>query len=127
MFSVLFALLSPLVRPVYGPLWCSGYPPRRACRCGGLPPPPPSPLTPPPHVLIPESPWSLPSPPPPPRLYPFYSLLTRRLSSFISGLPEGSWKGCLALGDWNMVEPPSDHAPHRAPNSRFRSVLRIFS
>ena len=60
-------------------------------------------------------------------LVDFYNKLVISLSSFISSLPVDTWKGCIALGDWNMVEHPHDRAPQKAPDSVFRRRLRIFS
>ena len=60
-------------------------------------------------------------------LLDFYKELVVSLSSFISSLPVDTWKGCIALGDWNMVEHPHDRAPQKAPDSVFRRRLRVFS
>ena len=61
------------------------------------------------------------------RLIDFYKELVASLSTFISSLPDKSWSGCIALGDWNMVEHPHDRAPQKAPDSIFRRCLHIFS
>ena len=60
-------------------------------------------------------------------LVDFYNKLVISLSSFISSLPENTWKGCIALGDWNMVEHPHDRAPQKAPDSVFRCRLQVFA
>ena len=52
-------------------------------------------------------------------LVDFYNDLVISLSSFIMSLPEGTWTGCITLGDWNMVEHPHDHTPQKAPDSVF--------
>jgi len=61
------------------------------------------------------------------RLIDFYKELILQLSSFIATLPANSWKGCVALGDWNMVEHPADRAPQKAPDSIFRRRLSLFA
>jgi len=61
------------------------------------------------------------------RLIDFYKELILQLSSFIATLPANSWKGCVALGDWNMVEHPADRAPQKAPDSIFQRHLRLFT
>jgi len=61
------------------------------------------------------------------RLVGFYQELILKLSSFIAALPANTWKGCIALGDWNMVEHPADRAPQKAPDSIFRRHLRLFT
>ena len=60
-------------------------------------------------------------------LVDFYDKLVISLSSFISSLPANTWKGCIALGDWNMVEHPHDRAPQKAPDSVFCRRLRVFT
>jgi len=61
------------------------------------------------------------------RLIGFYQELMLELTSFIATLPANSWKGCVALGDWNMVEHPADRAPQKAPDSVFWRCLRLFT
>jgi len=61
------------------------------------------------------------------RLVGFYQELVLRLSSFIATLPANTWKGCVALGDWNMVEHPADRCPQKALDSIFRRRLRLFT
>ena len=61
------------------------------------------------------------------RLIDFYNELVLSLSSFIASLPADTWPGCIALGDWNMVEHPHDRAPQKAPDSVFRRRLRVFA
>ena len=61
------------------------------------------------------------------RLLNFYKELVTSLSAFISSLPDKSWSGCIALGDWNMVEHPHDRVPQKAPDSVFCRRLHIFS
>ena len=61
------------------------------------------------------------------RLIDFYKELVIRLSSFIASLPANAWKGCVALGDWNMVEHPADRTPQKAPDSVFRWRLRLLT
>ena len=41
-------------------------------------------------------------------LIDFYNKLVLSLSSYIASLPDKTWPGCIALGDWNMVEHPHD-------------------
>ena len=60
-------------------------------------------------------------------LLDFYKELVMSLLSFISSLPNKTWPGCIALGNWNMVEHPHDRVPQKAPDSVFRCCLRIFS
>ena len=61
------------------------------------------------------------------RLLDFYQELVTSLSSFVSSLPAKTWPGCVALGDWNMVEHPHDRVPQKAPDSIFRHRLCIFA
>ena len=61
------------------------------------------------------------------RLLNFYQELVTSLSTFISSLPDKTWPGCIALGDWNMVEHPHDRVPQKAPDSVFCCRLRIFT
>ena len=61
------------------------------------------------------------------RLVDFYNDLVLSLSSFIASLPDNTWSGCAALGDWNMVEHPHDRVPQKAPDSVFCRRLRIFA
>ena len=61
------------------------------------------------------------------RLLGFYQELVASLLSFISSLPNKTWPGCIALGNWNMVEHPHDRVPQKAPDSIFCHRLRIFS
>ena len=60
-------------------------------------------------------------------LIDFYKDLVTSLSSFISSLPAKAWPGCIALGDWNMVEHPHDRVPQKAPDSIFRRRLHFFA
>ena len=61
------------------------------------------------------------------RLIDFYNELVLSLSSFIASLPDNAWSGCVALGDWNMIEHPHDCVPQKAPDSVFRRRLCIFT
>ena len=61
------------------------------------------------------------------RLVDFYNEVVISLSSFITSLPANTWPGCIALGDWNMVEHPHDRVPQKAPDSVFRCRLRVFT
>jgi len=61
------------------------------------------------------------------RLVDFYKELVLQLSSFVASLPANTWRGCVALGDWNMVEHPADRSPQKALDSIFRRRLRLFA
>ena len=60
-------------------------------------------------------------------LIDFYNKLVLSLSSYIASLPDNTWPGCVALGDWNMVEHPHDRVPQKAPDSVFRRRLHVFT
>ena len=61
-----------------------------------------------------------------PSLRRFYSLLADQLAAFIASRPAGSWTGCLAAGDWNMVEYPNDRTPFVLPSAARRATLSRF-
>ena len=53
----------------------------------------------------------------------FYQLVLDSLTVAISPfVDDGSWSGCLAAGDWNMVSHPSDRVPAR-PFSAYESRI----
>ena len=60
-------------------------------------------------------------------LLDFYVELRVRLSAFVASLPGGAWSGCVAAGDWNFVEHPSDRSPVTPPNPRLDMLLEVFS
>ena len=60
-------------------------------------------------------------------LIDFYKNLVLSLSTYIASLPDNTWPGCVALGDWNMVEHPHDRVPQKAPDSIFCRRLRVFT
>lgn len=61
-----------------------------------------------------------------PSLRRFYSLVADKLAAFIASRPEGSWTGCLAVGDWNMVEFRDDRSPSVSPSAARRSTLSCY-
>jgi len=61
-----------------------------------------------------------------PSLQRFYSLLADRLAAFVASRPTGSWAGCLAAGDWNVVEFPNDRTPFVPASATRRSTLSRF-
>ena len=79
------------------------------------------------HKISTESIWVLCAYADSSRLIDFYNELVLSLSSFIASLPANTWPGCIALGDWNMVEHPHDCVPQKAPDSVFRRRLCVFA
>jgi len=61
-----------------------------------------------------------------PSLRHFFSLLADNLTAFVASRPAGSWTGCVAAGDWNMVEFPGDRAPCVQSSAARRSTLTCF-
>jgi len=61
-----------------------------------------------------------------PSLRRFFSQLADSLAAFVASRPVGSWTGCVAAGDWNMVEFPNDRIPYVLPSAARRSVLSCF-
>jgi len=61
-----------------------------------------------------------------PSLRRFFSRLADSLAAFIASRPEGSWTGCVAAGDWNMVESPYDRTPCVQPSATRRSTMSCF-
>ena len=57
----------------------------------------------------------------------FYQLTLDSLTVAISPLiDDGSWAGCLAAGDWNMVSHPSDRVPTRAFSAYELRISALF-
>ena len=57
----------------------------------------------------------------------FYRLVLDSLTIAISPLvDDGSWSGCLAAGDWNMVSHPSDRIPARPFSAYETRVSSLF-
>jgi len=60
-------------------------------------------------------------------LIDFYASLRKCLSALVASMPDGSWSGCVAAGDWNFVEHMDDRSPAIPMNPRQGKVLEIFS
>jgi len=56
----------------------------------------------------------------------FYSLVADKLAAFIASRLAGSWVGCLAVGDWNVVEFQNDRSPSVSPSTARRSTMACF-
>ena len=62
----------------------------------------------------------------------FYQHLYIKISNHILDLHEqntvttGTWKGCIAAGDWNFVEKDEDRFPAKTPSSDTKECRRIF-
>ena len=62
----------------------------------------------------------------------FYRRLYIKISDHILELREqntettGTWKGCIAAGDWNFVEKDDDRFPTRTPSGATKECRRIF-
>ena len=57
----------------------------------------------------------------------FYQLVLDSLTVAISPfVDDGSWTGCLAASDWNMVSHPSDRVPARQPSAYESRVSALF-
>jgi hypothetical protein len=60
------------------------------------------------------------------RLSAFYGALLTALLSTLQHYPVSSWHGCVALGDWNLVEHPADCSPPLPPSPEKKRTLRAF-
>jgi len=56
----------------------------------------------------------------------FYEELYTELTRFIQTLPDGTWQGCIAAGDWNFVEYDGDRFPFRDRPSKLVRIRAAF-
>ena len=62
----------------------------------------------------------------------FYRELYNKVSDYVlnvNGLSQstmGTWKGCIAAGDWNFVENDEDRFPTKTPSSATKECRKIF-
>jgi len=56
----------------------------------------------------------------------FYGELCAKLTDFVQALPDGTWQGCIAAGDWNFVECDGDRFPFRDRPSKLVRIRAAF-